>query len=46
MSYGACWLIHALKPASLPMVIVYEWWLDRGCHHACSALCSAPSIPD
>ena len=26
MSYGAASLIHALKPASLPMIIVYQWW--------------------
>ncbi|MEO8593498.1 MAG: ABC transporter permease [Candidatus Solibacter sp.] len=30
MSYGAASLIHALKPASLPMVIVHEWWLYAG----------------
>jgi putative ABC transport system permease protein len=30
MSYGAASLIHALKPASLPMVIVYEWWWIAG----------------
>jgi putative ABC transport system permease protein len=26
MSYGALWLIRALVPASIQMVIVYEWW--------------------
>jgi putative ABC transport system permease protein len=26
MSYGAWWLIKTLLPASIPMVIVYEWW--------------------
>jgi putative ABC transport system permease protein len=30
MSYGAASLIHALKPASLPMVIAYEWWFIAG----------------
>ena len=30
MSYGAYWLIHKLVPASLPMVIVYEWWWIAG----------------
>ena len=30
MSYGAYWLIHTLVPASLPMVIVYEWWPIAG----------------
>ena len=30
MSYGASRLIHALEPASLPMVIVYEWWWIAG----------------
>jgi putative ABC transport system permease protein len=27
MSYGAWWLIKTLLPASIPMVIVPEWWL-------------------
>jgi putative ABC transport system permease protein len=27
MSYGAAELIHKLKPASMPMVMVYEWWI-------------------
>ncbi len=26
MSYGALWLIRTLVPASIQMVIVYEWW--------------------
>jgi putative ABC transport system permease protein len=26
MSYGACWVIGALVPASIPMIIVYSWW--------------------
>ena len=26
MSYGAWWLIKTLLPASIPMVIVYDWW--------------------
>jgi putative ABC transport system permease protein len=30
MSYGAYWLIHALVPASLPMIIVYRWWPIAG----------------
>ncbi len=30
MSYGAYWLIKTLVPASLPMVIVYEWWPIAG----------------
>jgi putative ABC transport system permease protein len=30
MSYGAYWLIHTLVPASLPMIIVYEWWPIAG----------------
>jgi putative ABC transport system permease protein len=30
MSYGAAALIHAFKPASLPMIIVYEWWYIAG----------------
>jgi len=30
MSYGAASLIHALKPASLPMIIVYAWWPKAG----------------
>jgi putative ABC transport system permease protein len=27
MSFGAWWLIRTLLPASIPMVIVPEWWL-------------------
>jgi putative ABC transport system permease protein len=30
MSYGAYWLIHTLQPASLPMMIVYDWWPKAG----------------
>jgi putative ABC transport system permease protein len=30
MSYGAYWLIHTFVPASIPMVIVYEWWWISG----------------
>jgi putative ABC transport system permease protein len=30
MSYGAYYLIHALVPASFPMMIVYEWWPIAG----------------
>jgi putative ABC transport system permease protein len=30
MSYGAYWLIKTLVPASIPMVIVPEWWLIAG----------------
>lgn len=30
MSYGAWWLIHTFVPASIPMVIVYDWWLKAG----------------
>jgi putative ABC transport system permease protein len=26
MSYGSLWLIRTLVPASIQMVIVYEWW--------------------
>jgi putative ABC transport system permease protein len=26
LSYGARWLIHALVPASMQMVIAYDWW--------------------
>jgi putative ABC transport system permease protein len=30
MSYGACWLIRTLEPASIPMVIVPIWWPIAG----------------
>ena len=30
MSYGACWLIRTLEPASIPMVIVPVWWAIAG----------------
>ena len=41
MSYGAAALIHALKPASLPMIIVYEWWLYAGAITVVGALLGA-----
>ena len=41
MSYGAAGLIHALKPASLPMVIVYEWWWIAGAITVVGALLGA-----
>jgi putative ABC transport system permease protein len=41
MSYGANALIHALKPASLPMIIVYEWWLYAGAITVVGALLGA-----
>jgi putative ABC transport system permease protein len=41
MSYGAAALIHALKPASLPMVIVYEWWWIAGSITVMGALLGA-----
>jgi putative ABC transport system permease protein len=41
MSYGAAALIHALKPASLPMVIVYEWWWYAGAITVVGALLGA-----
>jgi len=41
MSYGAAALIHALKPASLPMIIVYEWWLYAGAITVAGALMGA-----
>ena len=41
MSYGAYWLIHALVPASLPMVIVYEWWYIAGVITVIGALLGA-----
>ena len=30
MSYGACWLIRTVEPASIPMVIVPIWWPIAG----------------
>ena len=30
MSYGACWLIQTIEPASIPMVIVPIWWPIAG----------------
>jgi putative ABC transport system permease protein len=41
MSYGAAALIHALKPASLPMIIVYEWWWIAGAITVIGALLGA-----
>ena len=41
MSYGAYWLIHTLVPASLPMVIVYEWWWIAGVITVIGALLGA-----
>ncbi len=41
MSYGAAALIHALKPASLPMIIVYEWWPITGAITVAGALLGA-----
>jgi putative ABC transport system permease protein len=41
MSYGAASLIHALKPASLPMIIVYEWWPRAGAITLLGALLGA-----
>jgi putative ABC transport system permease protein len=41
MSYGAYWLIHKLVPASLPMVIVYEWWWIAGSITVMGALLGA-----
>ncbi len=35
------WLIHALMPASLPMVIVYEWWWIAGAITVVGALLGA-----
>ena len=30
MSFGACWLIRTVEPASIPMVIVPFWWPIAG----------------
>jgi putative ABC transport system permease protein len=30
MSFGACWLIRTIEPASIPMVIVPSWWPIAG----------------
>jgi putative ABC transport system permease protein len=30
MSFGACWLIRTVEPASIPMVIVPMWWPIAG----------------
>jgi putative ABC transport system permease protein len=41
MSYGAAALIHALKPASLPMIIAYDWWPIAGAITVVGALLGA-----
>jgi putative ABC transport system permease protein len=41
MSYGAVGLIHFLKPASLPMIIAYDWWLYAGAITVVGALLGA-----
>jgi putative ABC transport system permease protein len=41
MSYGAASLIHFLKPASLPMIIVYGWWPRAGAITVLGALLGA-----
>jgi len=41
MSYGAAALIHALKPASLPMIIAYDWWPIAGAITVAGALLGA-----
>ena len=41
MSYGAAALIHVLKPASLPMIMVYEWWWIAGAITVVGALLGA-----
>ena len=41
MSYGAAALIHALKPASLPMIIAYDWWAKAGAITVVGALLGA-----
>jgi putative ABC transport system permease protein len=30
MSFGACWLVRTLVPASIPMIIVQSWWPTAG----------------
>jgi putative ABC transport system permease protein len=30
MSFGACWLVRTLVPASIPMIIVQSWWPNAG----------------
>ena len=30
MSFGACWLVRTLVPASIPMIIVQSWWPIAG----------------
>ena len=41
LTYGAAALIHALKPATLPMIMVYEWWLYAGAITIVGALLGA-----
>ena len=41
MSYAAAALIHALKPASLPMTIAYDWWPIAGAITVLGALLGA-----
>ena len=41
MSYGAYWLIKTLVPASLPMIIVYDWWPIAGAITIVGALLGA-----
>jgi len=30
MSFGACWLVRTLVPASIPMIVVQSWWPTAG----------------
>jgi len=30
MSFGACWLVRTVVPASIPMIIVQSWWPTAG----------------
>jgi putative ABC transport system permease protein len=30
MSFGACWLVRTLVPASIPMIVVQSWWPIAG----------------
>jgi len=40
-TYGAAALIHALKPATLPMIMVYGWWPKAGAITVVGALLGA-----
>jgi putative ABC transport system permease protein len=40
-TYGAAALIHALKPATLPMIMVYDWWPKAGAITILGALLGA-----